>query len=105
MQSAGSDWLLKIGPLFGQNVASTRKQAEQGVTVKLLETAKPMLVTTAPLKPQLLEGIVCSSGCGAPEITEVAPEVEVFSYELPNGHWFSQGVVQPFGYKVVCKRA
>ena len=45
------------------------------------------------------------SGCAEPEIVEVKPELEIFSYELPNGNWFCQGTANGFGLKIVCKRA
>ena len=105
MQSAGSDWVLKIGPLYRQNVASTRKQAEEGVTVMLTDAARPMLASLASLRPELLKGAVCATGCAAPELAEVSPEVEVFAFELPNGSWFAQGTIHGFGYKIVCKRS
>lgn len=105
MSSIGSDWVVKFGPLSRQNAASTRKQAEEGLTRMLLEAANPMLTVMAPLHKVFLEGAVCPSGCAEPELVEVKPEIEIFSYELPNGHWFSQGTATGFGLKLVCKRA
>jgi hypothetical protein len=105
MSSAGSDWVAKFGPIYRQNVASTRKQAEEGVMRKLQDAATPMLTVLAPLHEIFLEGAVCPSGCAEPELAEIKPELEVFSYELPNGHWFSQGTASGFGLKLVCKRA
>lgn len=105
MSSVGSDWVVKFGPLSRQNEASTRKQAEEGLTRMLLEAANPMLTVMAPLHKVFLEGAVCPSGCAEPELVEVKPEIEIFSYELPNGHWFSQGTATGFGLKLVCKRA
>jgi len=105
MSSAGSDWVAKLGPIYRQNVASTRKQAEEGVMRKLQDAAVPMLTVLAPLHEIFLEGAVCPSGCAEPELAEIKPELEVFSYELPNGHWFSQGTASGFGLKLVCKRA
>ena len=105
MSSIGSDWVVKFGPLSRQNEASTRKQAEEGLTRMLLEAANPMLTVMAPLHKVFLEGAVCPSGCAEPELVEVKPEIEIFSYELPNGHWFSQGTATGFGLKLVCKRA
>ena len=105
MSSAGSDWVVKFGPLCRQNEASTRKQAEEGLTRMLLEAANPMLTVMAPLHKVFLEGAVCPSGCAEPELAEVKPEIEIFSYELPNGHWFSTGTASGFGLKLVCKRA
>jgi len=105
MSSAGSDWVAKLGPIYRQNVASTRKQAEEGVMRKLQDAATPMLTVLAPLHEIFLEGAVCPSGCAEPELAEIKPELEVFSYELPNGHWFSQGTASGFGLKLVCKRA
>ncbi len=105
MSSEGSDWVAKLGPIYRQNVASTRKQAEEGVMRKLQDAATPMLTVLAPLHEIFLEGAVCPSGCAEPELTVIKPELEVFSYELPNGHWFSQGTASGFGLKLVCKRA
>lgn len=105
MSSAGSDWVVKFGPLSRQNEASTRKQAEEGLTRMLQEAANPMLTVVAPLHKIFLEGAVCPSGCAEPELVEIKPELEIFSYELPNGHWFSQGTASGFGLKLVCKRA
>lgn len=105
MSSAGSDWVAKLGPIYRQNVASTKKQAEEGVMRKLQDAATPMLTVLAPLHEIFLEGAVCPSGCAEPELAEIKPELEVFSYELPNGHWFSQGTASGFGLKLVCKRA
>ncbi len=105
MSSAGSDWVAKLGPIYRQNVASTRKQAEEGVMRKLQDAATPMLTVLAPLHEIFLEGAVCPSGCAEPELAEIKPELEVFSYELPNGHWFSQVTASGFGLKLVCKRA
>lgn len=105
MSSAGSDWVAKLGPIYRQNVASTRKQAEEGVMRKLQDAATPMLTVLAPLHEIFLEGAVCPSGCAEPELAEIKPELEIFSYELPNGHWFSQGTASGFGLKLICKRA
>ena len=81
MSSAGSDWVAKLGPIYRQNVASTRKQAEEGVMRKLQDAAVPMLTVLAPLHEIFLEGAVCPSGCAEPELAEIKPELEVFSYE------------------------
>ena len=105
MSSVGGDWVVKFGPLSRQTEASTRKQDEEGLTRMLLEAANPMLTVMAPLHKVFLEGAVCPSGCAEPELVEVKPEIEIFSYELPNGHWFSQGTATGFGLKLVCKRA
>ena len=105
MSSAGSDWVAKLGPLYRQNVASTRKQAEEGLMKMLQEASNPMLLVLAPLHKIFLEGAVCPSGCAEPELAEIKPEIEIFSYELPNGSWFSQGTASGFGLKLVCKRA
>lgn len=105
MSSAGSDWVAKLGPIYRQNVASTRKQAEEGVMRKLQDAATPMLTVLAPLHEIFLDGAVCPSGCAEPELAEIKPELEIFSYELPNGHWFSQGTASGFGLKLICKRA
>ena len=105
MSSVGSDWVVKMGPVCRQNVASTRKQAEEGLTRMLTEASTPMLTVLAPLHKIFLEGAVCPSGCAEPEIVEVKPELEIFSYELPNGNWFCQGTANGFGLKIVCKRA
>ena len=105
MSSAGSDWVAKLGPIYRQNVASTRKQTEEGVMRKLQDAATPMLTVLAPLHEIFLDGAVCPSGCAEPELAEIKPELEIFSYELPNGHWFSQGTASGFGLKIVCKRA
>lgn len=105
MQSAGSDWVLKIGPLYRQNVAGSKEQAESGVVTKLNEAAAPMLKAVQPLQPELLKGVICASGCAAPALAEVAPIVEVFTFQLPNGDWLAQGVIEGFGYKVVCKKS
>lgn len=100
-----SDWVVKLGPLRRHNVASTRKQAEEGLTKMLNEGITPMLAAVQPLNKLFLEGAVCPSGCVEPEIVEIKAELEIFSYELPNGHWFSQGTADGFGLKIVCKRA
>lgn len=105
MTSAGSDWVAKLGPLCRQNVASTKKQAEEGVLRMLQEAAAPLLAALAPLHEVFLKGAVCPSGCAQPELVEIKPDLELFSYELPNGHWFSQGTASGFGLKLVCKRA
>lgn len=105
MSSMGSDWVVKMGPISRHNVASTRKQAEEGLMRMLSEASTPMLTVLAPLHKIFLEGAVCPSGCAEPEIVEVKPELEIWSYELPNGHWFSQGNANGFGLKIVCKRA
>ena len=47
--SVGSDWVVKMGPVCRQNVASTRKQAEEGLTRMLTEASTPMLTVLAPL--------------------------------------------------------
>jgi hypothetical protein len=105
MSSAGSDWVVKMGPICRHNAASTRKQAEEGLAKMLTEASAPMLTVLAPLHKIFLEGAVCPSGCAEPEIVEIKPELEMFSYELPNGNWFSQGTADGFGLKIVCKRA
>ena len=105
MSSAGSDWVAKLGPLYRQNVATTKKQAEEGLMKMLQEASNPMLLVLSPLHKIFLEGAVCPSGCAEPELAEIKPEIEIFSYELPNGSWFSQGTASGFGLKLVCKRA
>ena len=105
MSSAGSDWVAKLGPLCRHNVASTKKQAEEGLMKMLQDAANPMVGVLAPLHKVFLEGAVCPSGCAEPELVEVKPDIEIFSYELPNGNWFSQGTASGFGLKLVCKRA
>lgn len=105
MSSANSDWIVKMGPICRQNVASTCKQAEEGLFKMLTEASTSMLGVLPSLHKIFLEGAVCPSGCSKPEIAEIKPELEIFSYELPNGHWFSQGTADNFGLKIVCKRA
>lgn len=105
MSSAGSDWVAKLGPLYRQNVAGTKKQAEEGLMKMLQEASNPMLLVLSPLHKIFLEGAVCPSGCAEPELAEIKAEIEIFSYELPNGNWFSQGTASGFGLKLVCKRA
>ena len=64
----GSEWVLKIGPIERQNSSGSREQSETGAKQMVLDAANAMLKTVLPLGPELVKGIVCSSGCGTPEL-------------------------------------
>ena len=100
----GSDWVLKIGPIERQNSSGSREQSETGAKQMVLDAANDMLKTVLPLGPELVKGIVCSSGCGTPELAQEDPDVELASYQLPAGNWFTLAVSNVFGLKVVCKK-
>lgn len=100
----GSEWLVKLGPMERTAHAGNRAQVEEGARALLLEAADAVHRKAAELVPLLMEGLGCPTGCGAPEVDEVAPEVELQSYELNDGKWFCIATCSGFGYKAVCRR-
>lgn len=105
LASPGSEWVLKMGPLQRQNSAGSRELSESGAKQMLLEDATQLLKAVSELKLQLLKGTVCATGCGAPDLIQETPDVELHSFQLPNGSWFSLATSNAFGLKVVCKKA
>lgn len=99
-----SEWLVKIGPMERTAHAGSRAQAEEGAKALLLEAAAAVHGRAAELVPLLMEGLRCPTGCGGPETDEIAPEVQLQSYELNDGKWFSIATCSGFGYKAVCRR-
>jgi len=99
----GSEWVLKIGPIERQNSSGSREQSEAGAKQMVLDAANAMLKTVLPLGPELLKGMVCD-GHGTVELAQEDPDVQLASYQLPAGNWFTLGVSNVFGLKVVGKK-
>ena len=99
----GSEWVLKLGPIERQNTSGSREQSETGAKQMVLDAANAMLKTVSPLGPELMKGLVCSSR-GTLEIAQEEPDVELASYQLPAGNWFTLAVSNVFGLKVICKK-
>lgn len=99
-----SEWGIRLGPITRNNTANTREQAESGAQQMVLDVANKMLQTSIQLGPDLLTGVAVPTGCKEAELVQEAPDVELASYQLPNGSWFTLATSNIFGFKVVCKK-
>ncbi len=98
-----AEWVMKLGPITRTNQAESREQSQEGAAQKVLQAVQKIMEKAQPLIPLLKEGAVCAGG-GEPEAKEDLPEVQVFSYQLENGKWFSIASSGLFGVKLVCKK-
>ena len=102
--SSTSEWGVRIGPIRRNNTAGTRQQAEEGAQRMVMEAANALLQASITLGPELVKGVVAPTGCSDPELAQESAEVELSSYQLPNGSWFTLATSNVFGFKVVCKK-
>jgi hypothetical protein len=102
---AGSQWVIKLGPLERQNGAATREQSEAGARRMVLDAGKALMAKAKEMAPEFLLNVNGPTGAGTPELVEEAAEVDLHSYELPNGSWFTLGCSNCFGFKVTCRKA
>lgn len=99
----GSDWVLKLGPIYRTNSAGSREICEDGARRQILDDSKVLLDKARELFPLLRKGAVCAGG-SEPDLQEEEPEAQVFSYQLPDGKWFTLATSNVFGAKLVCRR-
>ena len=101
--SSDTEWVAKLGPITRTNQAKDREQAESGAKQKVNDAVKAIMEKVRLTIPLLTEGAQCAGG-GAPEAKEEPGEVQVWSYQLDDGKWFTQAHSGSFGVKLVCKK-
>jgi len=98
------EWIIKLGPVERTNHAEKKNFSEDGALLQVKEAVKEIMETAKPLIPLLQKGFTAPGGFGEPEVKEDPPELEVISYKLPDGTWFSIANSGTFGYKLECKK-
>jgi hypothetical protein len=98
-----TEWVAKLGPITRTNQAKAKEQAESGARQKVSDAVKAIMEKVRPAIPLLKEGAQCAGG-GVPEAKEELGEVQVHSYQLDKGDWFTVASSGAFGVKLVCKK-
>jgi len=104
VECPGSEWIVKLGPVSRINVAGSRKAAEEGALLGIREVVAAVMAKAKDLVPPLQQGAICAGDCGEPEVKEVEAKPTLWSYQLPDGKWFSMASSGVFGYQLVCRR-